>query len=423
MKRFSHFSKGTALLLSVLMLSFLIPASADTLSEADIAAIVQTQTDASKVISPFTLVADQVRNSVVGVNNYASSTYYSFGFGFGNQPGERRETLSGTGSGVVVTPYGHILTNYHVIEDASRITITIADDETEHAAQLVASDADLDIAVLYAPTIQLPAVPLGDSDALQVGEWAIVIGNPLGKNFARTTTVGVVSALDRQITDTTLDRYGRRINITNSMIQVDAAINSGNSGGGLFNTLGQLQGIPSRKYSANSLYSSTTIDNIGMCIPINVAKPLIEQALRSYSILPETTTPQTPDQTAQDPNNPLRGRPRLGVSGNHLTSTYNGTLPLGVLIKTVDANSPAENGGLRPGDIIVEADGEIITTMSQLQNKLAGHQEGDQVNIKVYRDEAIASQIEQDRIDLTDAGNGEYIDLVITLRIVDDLNL
>ena len=107
----------------------------------------------------------------------------------------------------------------------------------------MATDPELDIAVLQVPDLNLPAVPLGDSDKLQIGEWAIVIGNPLGEEFERTVTLGVVSALDREVKDSAVDRYGRRYAKTNQMIQVDAAISSGHSGGGMFNVLGKLQGI------------------------------------------------------------------------------------------------------------------------------------------------------------------------------------
>lgn len=411
---------------AVMLMTPLLSAGADStaLSNDEINAVINTQTDASQVTSPFIQVSNQVRNSVVGVNNYETTTTYygyGFGYGYGGRQSEERENLAGTGSGVVITKYGHVLTNYHVVEGASRVTITVANDESEHEAQVVGYDADLDIAVLLVSGLDLTPVPLGDSDQLQVGEWAIVIGNPLGEEFARTLTVGVVSAIDRKVTDTALDRYGRRTSITNTMIQVDAAINSGNSGGGMFNTLGQLQGIPSRKYSSNGFYS-TSIDNIGMCIPINVAKPLIEQVLRAYDGSSQPAEAEDKADAAQDPNNPLKGKPRLGISGNHLTSTYNGILPLGVLVKTVDANSPAELGGIQAGDIIVELDGEIITTMTQLQTGLSGHREGDEVKIRVFRDEGLSSQIEQDRIDLNKIGEGEYIDLTIVLRIVDDLN-
>ena len=423
------FPKGllAALLVVVLLGCTLISALADNgkLSNAEISAIINTQTDASKVTSPFTQVANQVRNSVVGVNNYTvsySNYGYGFGYGFGyGYPSTPRESLSGTGSGVAITSYGHVLTNYHVVEGANRVTVTIANDESEHDAQIVGYDADLDIAVLLVPGLQLPAVPLGDSDQLQVGEWAIVIGNPLGEQFARTTTVGVVSALDRQITDSGYDRYGRHTSITNTMIQVDAAINSGNSGGGMFNVLGQLQGIPSRKYSSSGLITTTTIDNIGMCIPINVAKPLIEQVLRDYDGTAAVSADESAEKELQ-PNNPLQGKPRLGVTITSVSS-YNGALPQGALVRSVDEGSPAAEGGLLAGDIIVEVDGEITASSDAVIARVQGHNEGDEIKLKVYRAEGLAEQAGNNSLDLTKVGDGEYLELTMVLRVLDDRSM
>ena len=401
-------------------------AASNSISEEEINAIVNTTTDASQVTSPFIEVANQVRNSVVGVNNYTttSSSYYGYGYGFGYGYGGRqqepRETLSGTGSGVVISNYGHVLTNYHVIEGSTRVTVTTAKDESEHDAQVVGYDADLDVAVLLVPDLDLPAVPLGDSDQLQVGEYAIVIGNPLGEDFARTMTVGVVSALDRQVTDSSTDRYGRRTTITNTMIQVDAAINSGNSGGGMFNTLGQLQGIPARKYSSNGLFSAS-IDNIGMCIPINVAKPLISEVLRDYN--GNTTRTNSASNGSSAPaDSPLYGKPRLGVTVSTIQGATQYGLPQGAFVKSVDENSPAAEGGIQAGDIIVEIDGTVVSSQLALTTQLGGYQEGDVISLKVYRDAELAAQAENDRLDLSNVGNGSYVDVTVTLRVVDDLN-
>ena len=414
-----------AVLLAVVMISATLMnagAASNSITDEEIDAIVNTTTDTSKITSPFIEVANQVRNSVVGVNNYTTTTSYygyGFGYGYGGRPNEQRETLAGTGSGVVISNYGHVLTNYHVVEGATRVTVTAANDESEHDAQVVGYDADLDIAVLEVSGLNLTAVPLGDSDQLQVGEWAIVIGNPLGESFARTLTVGTVSALDRQVTDTSTDRYGRRTSITNTMIQVDAAINSGNSGGGLFNTLGQLQGIPARKYSSNGLFSAS-IDNIGMCIPINVAKPLIAQVLRAYN--GENAAASRDNTQTPTIESPLLGKPRLGITVTTLTGSSQ-KLPQGAFVKAVDANSPAEQGGIQPGDIIVEVDGTIISSHSALTQKLTGYNEGDQIPVKVFRAEGLAQFADQNSIDLTQVGEGEYIDLTVTLRVVDDLTM
>ena len=423
-KRSSIWMGALAVALALTMIGVtLVSAGADSkgYTEDEISAIVNTSTDASKVTSPFTEVANKVRNSVVGVNNYANaSSYYGYDFyGFGGYEPRSRETLRGTGSGVVITDAGHVLTNYHVVEGASRVTVTTALDESEHEAKVVGYDANLDIAVLETTDLNLPAVTLGDSDQLQVGEWAIVIGNPLGESFARTLTVGVVSAIDREVKDSTYDRYGRRTTVTSSMIQVDAAINSGNSGGGLFNTLGQLQGIPARKYSSNGLFS-TSIDNIGMCIPINVAKPLIAQVLKDYSGVTEQKSDRG-EPEEQPVNEPLKGKPRLGVTITTLFTDSRGALPQGAFVRKVEAGSPAEQAGILPGDIIVEMDGDLIADSSALTEKLKGYQEGDSVQVKVYRADGLREQAEERYIDIAKVSEGDYQDLTVVLKVIDQV--
>lgn len=404
--------------LSMILSAFVVSAGADNVvTEEEISAIVGTTTDQSQVTSPFTQVAAQVRNSVVGINNYQEVTsYYGYGFGYGGRQAQVTEQLAGTGSGVVVTQYGHVLTNYHVVEDASRVTVTVAGGEKEFPAAVVGYDADQDIAVLQVSGLQLPPVALGDSDALQVGEWAIVIGNPLGEEFARTVTVGIVSALDRELEDTNYDRYGRRYTTTNAMIQVDAAINSGNSGGGMFNVLGQLQGIPARKYSSNAFYSSTTVDNIGFCIPINVAKPLIEEVLRNY----DGSDPAAESAAqAQEGNDTMLSKPRLGVSVYTLSSAVSEKLPLGSFVSEVEERSPAQEAGIQVGDVIVAVDDETCSTSNALIAKLQEYQEGDVITVKVYRAEGMTDFY--DHQDLSKVGDGEYIDLTVTLRVIENV--
>ena len=428
MKKRSWIIGAVAVLLAVGMIGLTaVTAGADSsrMTEEEINALVNTQTDATQITSPFIEVANQVRNSVVGVNNYASAaSYYGYGYyyGYGRQP-RSEDVLRGTGSGVVITEYGHVLTNYHVVENSSRVTVTTAQDQSEHEAQVVGYDADLDIAVLLVPDLNLPAVPLGDSDQLQVGEWAIVIGNPLGEDFARTLTVGVVSAIDRQITDSTLDRYGRRTTVTNTMIQVDAAVNSGNSGGGMFNTLGQLQGIPARKYSSNMLFS-TSIESIGMCIPINVAKPLIAQVLKDYDGTAVSAQAEPKDaENEQIAREPLKGKPRLGIVVTTLVSDYDRVLPQGALVRSVDAGSPAEKAGLQAGDIIVECDGAIIASSDELTNKLKGFQEGDSVTLKVYRDTDLQQQMRENYIDYSKLGkNYDWVEITVQLKVLDQVD-
>ncbi len=402
----------------------LIPAGADTsvIPEEEIGAIVNTQTDTSLISSPFTEAVSLVRDSVVGINNYQtqSSSYgygYGFGFGFGDDYGRQpTEKLYGTGSGVVITSYGHVLTNYHVVENANRITVTTSADSEEHEAVMLGYDASLDIAVLQVSDLNVKPVKLGDSDALQVGEWAIVIGNPLGENFARTVTVGIVSAVDRQVTDTSYDRYYRRYTTTNTMIQVDAAINSGNSGGGMFNVLGQLMGIPARKYSSN-FFTEADVDNIGMCIPINVAKPLIEEVLRGHG--GETASSAASSAGNAGTNESMLSKPRLGVTVTTLSSSATARLPLGAFVREVDENGPAAEAGIQKGDVIVAVNGKDTSSSSALINMLQGLNEGDVVTVKVYRAKGAAEAIRDNTLDLSVIDpDGEYIDIQVTLRVI-----
>ena len=184
--------------------------------------------NATVVTSPFTEAVEKVRGSVVGVNNYTTyrNSYYGFGFGYGygggyNDDDTSRQVLQGSGSGVVVAD-GYVLTNYHVVEDATMLEVTSGD--KVYPAELKGTDEAKDIAVLYVADLDIEPVVLGDSDQLAVGDWAICIGNPL--SFTGTTTVGVISALNREVTSSSTDAYGKRA--VNTMIQTDAAINAGN---------------------------------------------------------------------------------------------------------------------------------------------------------------------------------------------------
>lgn len=191
-------------------------------------------------ISPFTDAAKKVSESVVGVNNYISGERVSMG------------------SGVVISDK-YILTNYHVIKGADRILLCVSGKEIP--ATVSAYDMELDAAVLYAGRLNAKPASIGDSDQLEAGAWAICVGNPLSDALSRTVTVGIVSAIEREVSS------------AQPMIQTDAAINSGSSGGGLFNVLGELVGVPTMKYTGE------TVEGIGLAIPINSVKALIQKAV------------------------------------------------------------------------------------------------------------------------------------------------
>lgn len=401
------------------------------------------QAETVVLTSPFTAAIAQVRDSVVGVNNYQIVNNYNNGygnggygnggsygfpwdyfFGYGNggygngygngggyQQPEAREEKYGSGSGVVIEKE-YVLTNYHVIDGAHSLKISVGDnDEKLYDATVAASDENKDVAVLYVPGLELEPVKLGDSDNLMVGDWAIAIGNPIG--FTRTATAGIISALNREIESdtTTTDRFGRKQAVTNTMIQTDAAINSGNSGGGLFNTAGELIGIPTLKYSGTR-YSGAAVESIGMCIPINEAKPVIERALSADK--PEVKTGEAAV------NNDRLGKPRLGVTirtlrGAELTD---GQIPNGAYITAVDENGPAAKAGLQPGDILVEINGNVIGSSEDMMTQLEGTKAGDVMKVTVWRPDTV-DDVENIRISYS----GDYIENIeVTLEVLEEAN-
>lgn len=418
-KGFSILSIALALALALTL--GLTALAAGSITADEINTLVNTQTDKAQVTSPFIQVANQVRDSVVGVNNYQTVMQSRYGYRFFEQTPNGRESVAGTGSGVVISKYGHVLTNFHVVNGASRLTVTYGTKEAD--ATLVGSDQGLDIAILLVPGIDLPAVTLGDSDQIQVGEWAVVVGNPLGQEFDRTVTVGVVSAFNRAIDNRTVDKYGRRSIVTNQMIQMDAAITSGNSGGGLFNILGQLQGIPSIKYDSTAIFGGPSIDNIGMSLPINAAKPLIREVLEKYdasqvaqaNIVDQKSGESSAAQNT-DPN-----KPRMGVTITTLNPSsplvLDGTLPQGAYVSEVEANSPASSAGLKAGDIIVEAGGAVVRDSQELVEKLSAYKAGDKVDIKFFRAEGLDAIVKGDK-DAGTLGEGAYQTVSVELKVL-----
>lgn len=377
--------------------------------------------NATIVTSPFTDAVRKVQSSVVGVNNYTTynrnNSYYGFGYGYGYGYGggrddqdTSRQVLQGSGSGVVVAK-GYVLTNYHVVEDATMLEVTSGD--KVYPAKLMGTDATKDIAVMYVEDLDIEPVVLGDSDKLSVGDWAICIGNPL--SFTGTTTVGVISALNREVKSNATDAYGKRA--TNTMIQTDAAINAGNSGGGMFNVAGELVGVPSMKYTG-SVYSGNTVEGIGMAIPINEAKQLINNVLAGNGNVSSSTTTE---ENASSGSVASSGKPRIGVTVTNLnTNNYavaNGLIPTGAYVKEVEAGSPAEKAGIQVADIVVEVDGTVVTTTTQMVSLLQQKQAGDTVNVKVYRIEGGLDKVE----DQTNMPEGEYIDLKVELAMLDDV--
>ena len=324
--------------------------------------------------SPFADVVDVVIPCVVGVSNRART--YSI------ISGQTDVIEQATGSGVMITTQGHVVTNYHVIEGANDVQVLSNGQYLQ--AEIVGYDELTDLAVLrVTEDVNLPAVKMGDISQVRVGDWAIVIGNPLGKQFADTVTIGVVSALNRELEGTSIVK----------MMQTDAAINSGNSGGGLFNTKGELIGIPSLKYSSNGVRDAASIEGIAMAIPVDVVKPIVESLIQFGKVT----------------------RPKLGISVVTLRGSEeptDGLIPAGVLVTSVSQDSPAQKGGLCQNDIILKMDGERIMLHTDLINRIAVHSAGEQITLTVCRIPGIENLTVQDKVPI-----GEILEIPITLEL------
>lgn len=300
-------------------------------------------------------VANKVLPSVVGIKvTYSvNSPYYSY-YGMTNS------TATATGSGVIITDDGYILTNNHVVSSSSTssyyqvsqatsITVTLYNDSTEYEATIVGTDEQTDLAVLKIEKTGLTAAELGDSNSVQVGEFAMAIGNPL--EMESTVTTGIISAKDRTITSD---------NISYKVIQTDAAINSGNSGGALINADGKVIGINTLKLSGSG------IEGIGFAIPINDTISVYQQLITNGKV----------------------ARPYIGISGRNIDETaakqYN-LSKAGVYVVSVEEFSSAEKAGIKAGDLIVEFDGKAILTMDELNQIKNEHNIGDEIKIKLIR--------------------------------------
>lgn len=298
-------------------------------------------------------VAEKVLPSVVGIT--ATTTVATQDWFYGMTENE----TSGVGSGLIVDKAGYILTNSHVImdDDKTKLTVLLSDGrEVEGTVEWF--DVSLDLAIVKIAADNLTAVDLGDSDTLKVGQYVAAIGNPLGLEFQGSVTQGVVSGLDRTITAMS---DNKQVTMEN-LIQVDAAINSGNSGGPLLDSKGQVIGINTAK--------TESAENMGFAIPINTAKPIIESIKESgeYS------------------------RAYMGVSVTNVSDVAgeNQNVDLGTdkgaYIAQVTQGSPAEAAGLQAKDIVVEVDGNSVESRNDLINLLLKYSAGDTISVKYYRD-------------------------------------
>ena len=277
-----------------------------------------------------------------------------FGYGYGQQPQSRE--AKGSGSGVIIRPDGYIVTNNHVVSGATSISVTL-NDNRQYEATVVGTDPATDVAIIKIDADNLPALPLGDSDQLRLGEWVLAIGSPLGQQLRSTITAGIVSAKGRSMPD------GSGEFKIESFIQTDAAVNPGNSGGALVNKRGELVGINTAIVSQTGSYSGYSF-----AVPVNIVKRVAADLIDFGSVK----------------------RAMLGITMQPIDKKIQEDLKLnsmnGVYIVEVSKGSAAEEAGLKQGDVIIAIDGQKVTDGASVQEKVNNYRPGDKAVITYIRD-------------------------------------
>lgn len=300
----------------------------------------------------FTSAAENAVHSVVHVKNVSVRTVYNpiLEYFYGSRGGQQQEQV-GTGSGVIISEDGYIVTNNHVIKDATELEVTLNNNKS-YKAKLIGTDSKMDIALLKIDADEkLPYSAFADSDAVKVGEWVLAVGNPY--NLNSTVTAGIVSAKARN-----LDTRGIQ-----SFIQTDAAVNPGNSGGALVNTRGELIGI-------NTMISSPTGSYAGysFAVPSNITRKIIEDLMEFGNVQ----------------------RGILGVEGGELNSKVSQEIGIddteGFYVENVTKNSGAEKAGIKSGDIIKKLDNQKINTFAELSGYINSKRPNDKVQVTFVRD-------------------------------------
>ena len=314
------------------------------------------------------------RNSkieTVDVQSNPFDDFFSNPFGFfgnpnqgngGSQKRQYRTQKQGTGSGVIISTDGYIVTNNHVVEGADELTVTLNDNK-EYSARIIGTDKTTDLALIKIDGKNLPAITIADSEKIKVGEWVLAVGNPF--NLTNTVTAGIVSAKGRSLYQ----------NGVESFIQTDAAINPGNSGGALVNTKGELIGINAMLYSQTGSFSG-----YGFAIPTSIMNKVVDD-LKKYGTVQRAVI----GIQGQDVKNYVDAQKDKG------NDVDLGTME-GIYVAKVTEESAAEEAGLKTGDVIVSVDGKEVSKMAELQEILAQKRPGDKISITYLRDKKKATK-------------------------------
>ncbi len=320
----------------------------DLRNKIDLSTALGLQGESASGQEPLSIVeiSRRVGPAVVGITATGQSSGGMSMFGLPSQ-------TQSSGSGIIISADGYIVTNNHVVQGASKLKVTLNTLE-EYDARLIGTDPQTDLAVIKVEASGLTAAVLGNSSDVEVGELAIAIGNPLGQELAGTVTTGIISATNRTVT---VD------DVEYTLLQTDAAINNGNSGGALVNAYGEVIGINSVKMA------STGVEGLGFAIPSDTAKPIIGDLI-SYGY--------------------VKGRPMFGIMARNITEEMSRyyDLPVGVYITSIEEFSAAETAGLKPGDVIIKCDGQTIETLDELNEIRDQHQVGDTLTLTIVRNGA-----------------------------------
>jgi serine protease Do len=313
--------------------------------------------DVNKSVTPTVVSINVLTRPEEGSGNRMNEFFHFFGPEFGDEGGG--EPMEGAGSGIIINPEGYILTNNHVVKDAQEDRVdVILNDNRKLKAKIVGTDPSTDLAVIKVDGHDLPAAALGNSDELEVGEWVVAIGNPLGLNS--TVTAGIVSAIGRSQIGVIRDNEGYAIE---NFIQTDAAINPGNSGGPLVDLNGEVIGINTAIATTNARYQG-----YGFAIPINLAKTVAADLIKYGEV--------------------RRGYIGVRISGvDEVTAKSIGMDGArGVMIQSLETGGAGESAGLKPGDVILSVDGKKVNAANELQSLIARRHPGDKVALQLFRD-------------------------------------